>query len=78
MMIPRQKSTFLVMQAVATELERLASYDIDPTDHLPDWLLEALPQPDGSAWLAAAAERWAPIVAALRGEAVSCVETSDN
>jgi len=77
-MIPSQKSSALVMQAVASELERLASYDIDPTDHLPDWLLEALPQPDGSAWLAAAADRWAPIVAALRSEASSCTESLDT
>ena len=77
MTIQNRKATPLVMQAVASELERLASYDIDPTDHLPDWLLEALPQPDGSAWLDAAADRWAPIIAALRCEAVACLVSSE-
>lgn len=66
-----QGSRSLLVEAVATEIERLASYDVDPTDHLPDWLLEALPQPDGSAWLADATVRWAPIVAALRGGATT-------
>lgn len=67
-----QKSRSLLMEAVATEIERLATHDVDPTDHLPDWLLEALPQPDGSAWLEDAADRWAPIIAALRAEARTC------
>ena len=55
--------------AVAAEVERLAEHDVDPTDQLPTWLVDALPQPDGKAWLAHARERWAPIVRQLRSEA---------
>lgn len=59
-------SSSVLLKAVAGELERLALHDVDPTDHLPDWLLEALPEPEGSAWLDNASVRWGPIVAALR------------
>ena len=59
-----------VLLAVAAEVERLAEHDVDPTDQLPGWLLEALPQPDGKAWLAHARERWAPIVRQLRSQAL--------
>ena len=58
-----------VLLAVAAEVERLAEHDVDPTDQLPTWLIEALPQPDGKAWLAHARERWAPIVTQLRSQA---------
>jgi hypothetical protein len=58
-----------VLCAVAAEVERLAEHDLDPTDLLPTWLLDALPQPDGRAWLSHARERWAPIVRQLRAEA---------
>jgi len=59
----------MVLLAVAAEVERLAEHDVDPTDQMPDWLLEALPQPDGRAWLSHARERWAPIVEQLRADA---------
>jgi hypothetical protein len=55
-----------IVLAVAAELERLAYYDIDPTDVLPDWLLDSLPEPDGRDYLSHARERWAPIVRMLR------------
>jgi hypothetical protein len=59
----------IVLRAVAAELERLAEQDVDPTDQLPAWLLDALPQPDGRTWLCHARERWEPIVRQLRSEA---------
>ena len=60
-----------VLLAVAKEVERLAAHDLDPTDILPDWLLAALPQPDGQEWLSHARDRWAPIVRSLRTEVIS-------
>jgi hypothetical protein len=58
-----------VLFAVAAEVGRLAEHDVDPTDQMPTWLLEALPQPDGKAWLGHARDRWAPIVSQLRSKA---------
>jgi len=70
--MPTHGSGALLIVAVAAEVERLASHDVDPTDHFPDWLLEALPQPDGGNWLADPEHRWASIIAALRAEAGAC------
>lgn len=55
-----------IARAVANELERLAAYDIDPTDVFPDWLLDSLPEPDGREYLSNARDRWSPIVQLLR------------
>lgn len=55
-----------IVLAVAAELERLAGFDVDPTDVLPDWLLGSLPEPDERAYLSHARDRWAPVVRSLR------------
>lgn len=60
-----------ILLAVADELERLAAYDIDPTDVLPDWLLVSLPEPDGREYLSHARDRWGPIVQSLRSSGAS-------
>ena len=71
------RSGSALMNAIASELERLASHEVDPTDHLPDWLLGALPQPEPREWLADAKGRWGPIIAALRVEASACEQPHD-
>jgi hypothetical protein len=60
-----EEATAIVL-AVANELERLSAHDVDPTDILPDWLLESLPEPDGREYLSHARDRWDPIVQSLR------------
>jgi hypothetical protein len=63
---PVSSESVSIILAVADELERLARYDIDPTDVLPDWLLVSLPEPDGREYLSHARYRWEPIVRSLR------------
>jgi len=60
------EETTAIVLAVANELERLSAHDLDPTDILPDWLLESLPEPDGREYLSHARDRWGPIVKSLR------------
>jgi hypothetical protein len=64
------EETTAIVLAVANELERLAAHDVDPTDILPDWLLESLPEPDGREYLSHARDRWGPIVQLLRANGV--------
>jgi hypothetical protein len=64
------EETTAIVLAVANELERLSAHDVDPTDILPDWLLESLPEPDGREYLSHARDRWGPIVQSLRANGV--------